>query len=174
MPITAGTPNNMMLAAGADVKVGGTTVGATIGESTFTIDLERYFPPLYGARGEVMNTGYVIRATPKLSTVMAETAQFQIATLFGGLGSGSDATSSWYGSGSLGQMASGDYQDVTIEGLETCGNKSVKIYLYNAYVSSSVDITLSDSEITSYALEFTATYDPANYAVLPCKIEIEK
>ena len=172
MTVGTGTANNMMLAAGATLTVGGTDVGAMMGETVFTVEVERYHPELHGVKGELEGTGFVIRATPKMTVTMAETSYFQLSVLMDQLGSGSNATSRWYGSGTLGQLAAADYQAIIATGMSTCGSKSVKITLDQAYVSGSVSISLSDSEITSYEVEFTGTYN-TNIASFPASVTIE-
>jgi len=149
MTVATTTPNNMMLASGATVTVALTDIGAMIGETTYTVEIDRYHPELHGVMGDLKQTGFVTRAVPVLTTTMAETSYFQLSVLMDHLGSGSDANSRWYGSGTLGQLASTDYQAVVATGMETCGNKSVKITLDYAYVSSAVNVTLSDDEITT-------------------------
>jgi len=173
MTINASTANNMMLAAGATVTVALTDIGAMEGETTYSIDVERYFPELHGTLGEVKGTGFIVGAVAKITTTMAETSYFQLSVLMDSLGVGSDVASRWYGSGTLGQMVAGDYQSIVVTGMETCGNKSVVITLPYAYVSSSVNVTLSDDAITTYEVEFTGTYDPADPDRLPSRITIE-
>jgi len=52
-------------------------------------------------------------------------------------------------------------------------NKSVSIKIDNAYVSSAVNVTLSDDEITTFEVEFTGAYDASYPSTLPAGIEIE-
>ena len=172
MTVATTTANNMMLASGATVSVGGTDVGAMMGETTFTIDIERYHPDLHGVMGELEATGFVTRAIPKLTVTMAETSYFQLSVLMDHLGASSDASSRWYGSGTLGQLATSDYQTVICSGMSTCGDKKIEITMENAYVSSAVNVSLSDDEVSSYEIEFTSTYSAAFPTTLPCKIAI--
>ena len=173
MTVATTTANNMMLASGATVSVGGTDVGAMMGETTFTIEIERYHPELHGVMGELEGTGFVTKAVPKLTVTMAETSYFQLSVMMDHLGASSDASSRWYGSGTLGQLASTDYQTIICSGMETCGNKSIRITIHNAYVSSAVNVSLSDDEVTTMEVEFTGTYSAGFPLVLPAKVEIE-
>jgi len=173
MTVGTSTANNMMLAALATVSVGGTDIGAMVGETTYTIDIERYHPDLHGVWGDLVGTGFVTRAVPRLTTTMAETSYFQLTVLMDHLGISSDASTDTYGSGTLGQLAAADYQEIIASGMETCGNKSVTIKIDNAYVSSAVNVTLSDDEITTYEVEFTGAYDASYPSKLPSAITIE-
>jgi len=121
MTVGTSTANNMMLAALATVSVGGTDIGAMVGETTFTIDIERYHPDLHGVWGDLVGTGFVTRAVPRLTTTMAETSYFQLTVLMDHLGISSDASTDTYGSGTLGQLAAADYQEIIANGMETCG-----------------------------------------------------
>lgn len=172
MSVRAATAGNMMLAAGATLSVAGTDVGAMMGETTFSIDVERYHPELHGVKGDLEGTGFIITAVPKLAVTMAETSYFQMSVLMDQLGSSSDANSAWYGSGTLGQLAAGDYQTIIASGMSTCGNKSVKITLDQAYVSGPVNIVLSDNEITVYEVEFTGAYN-TDSTTFPASVAIE-
>jgi len=173
MTMGANTAGNMMLASGATVTVATTDIGAMTGETVFTIDVERYHPDLHGSWGEINGTGFIVGAVARLTTTMAETSYFQLSVLMDHLGVGSDASSRWYGSGALGQLASTDYQSVVATGMETCNNKSVIITIPYAYVSSAVNVTLSDSEISEYEVEFVGAYDPVDPDRLPARIAIE-
>ena len=173
MTMGANTAGNMMLASGATVTVATVDIGAMTGETVFTVDVERYHPDLHGAWGDINGTGFVIGAVARITTTMAETSYFQLSVLMDHLGASSDANSRWYGSGTLGQLASTDYQEIIATGMSTCGNKSVVITMPYAYVSSAVNVTLSDSEISEYEVEFTGSFDAAHPAVLPSRITIE-
>ena len=173
MALTTNVAGNMLLASGATVSVGGTDVGAMMGETTFTIEIERYHPELHGVMGELEGTGFVTKAVPKLTVTMAETSYFQLSVMMDHLGASSDANSRWYGSGTLGQLAASDYTEVICHGMETCGGNSVTITIPYAYVSSAVNVTLSSDEISTYEVEFAGTYDPAHPSRLPARIAIE-
>ena len=173
MSMTANTSGNLMLAAGATVTIGGTDVGAMEGETSFTVDVERIFPDLFGAKGELKGTGFIIGAVAKVTTTMAETSYFQMSVLMDQLGSGSDVNSRWYGSGALGQLVSGDYQEIIVHGMSTCGGNSIRIILPYAYVSHAVNVTLVDDAISTYEVEFTGSYDPVVPGRLPARVIIE-
>jgi len=173
MAFTTNVAGNMLLASGATVTVGGTDVGAMMGETTFTVDVEHYHPDLYGAWGDVDGTGFVIGAVARVTTTMAETSYFQLSVLMDHLGQSSDANSRWYGSGALGQLASSDYQEVIVTGMETCGGSSVTITIPYAYVDSGVNVTLSDDSITMFEVEFVSAYDPVHPSRLPARVAIE-
>ena len=173
MTVSIGTPPHLLLASGATVSIGGTDVGAMMGETVFTIDIDRYHPDLYGSRGDIKGAGFVTGAVARLTMTMAETSYFQLSILMDHLGSSSDANSRWYGSGSLGQLAASDYQEVICSGSETCGGNSVTITIPYAYVSSAVNVTLSSDEISTYEIELTGAYDPAHPRRFPTRIAIE-
>ena len=173
MAFTTNAAGNMLLASGATVSVGGTDVGAMMGETTFTIDVERYHPDLHGVSGELEATGFVTAAVAHLVTTMTETSYFQLSVLMDHLGASSDANSKWYGSGALGQLATSDYQEVICHGMATCGNNSVTITVPYARVDSAVNVTLSDDNITAFEVEFVGAYDPAHPTRLPARIAIE-
>ncbi len=171
--ISATTATDLLLAAGAYVEIGEVDMGALEGTIHYWVEMETYFPDLYGAKGNLKGTGHDLKAVPKISFSMKEFEYAKFQQIWNRLGASSDAASEKVGDGTIGKIADSDYKAVTVLGSELHSGKDVKIVIDNAYLSNNPDFTLSDREDATIEVELTGAYLVTAPTTFPARMLIE-
>ena len=169
MAVTANTPGRIYLGAG-DVTVGGTPVGATVEDTVLRWEMEQYFPDFNGVKGDVDQTGFILRAVPYLEVTLAELDAVKLAWGLPGITPTSDVSSEVLSDWIPGCKPAG--QDLVWTG-QDCDGHDITVNLYNAIVENNLELNLSDSSITTYRLIFKGLYDPSNPTVAPFDMTID-
>ena len=154
--ITATTPNRLLFGAGA-LSVGGTSVGATTGESSFSVERDYYFPQLNGAGGKVAGTGWIVQETAKLKVTVSEFTMRNIANSLPGLNWSSTASSETTLASSVGCIAASEYKTVIWTG-QDCDGDDVTLTLNNAIMTENLEVAFSDENEANFGLAFEATF----------------
>ena len=169
--ITATTPNRLLFGAGA-LSVGATSVGATTGESSFSVERDYYFPQLNGAAGKVASTGWIVQERAWLKVTVSEFTMRNIANSLPGLNWSSTASSEATVASSVGCIASSEYKSVVWTG-QDCDGDNVTITLSNALMTENLEVTFSDEKEASFGLTFEATYGTDDPDARPWSLVIE-
>ena len=169
--ITATTPNRLLFGAGT-LSVGGTSVGATTGETAFSVEVEYYFPQLNGAAGKVAGTGWVVSERASLKVTVSEFTMFNIGAGLPGLNWSSTASSEATVASSVGCIASAEYVTVIWTG-QDCDGDNVTLTLNNAIMTENLSISFTDSEEAKFDLTFEATYGTADPDARPWTLAID-
>ena len=172
--ISATTATDMMLAAGAYVKVGTVDMGALSGTIDWVVETEYYTPVLYGAKGPVVGTIHIVQAVPKITLRMQEWEYEKFVEIWTNFGVGTDANSERVGDGVLGLIATAEYQAVQILGATLYDTNVVQIDMDDAYVSNSPGSSFNDRENALIEVELTGTYLTTAVTTLPFSVQIDK
>lgn len=152
MAISSNTPTQMLLDAG-DLYINGVDVGATVGQGSFSVEQEIYFPELNGAIAGIAGTGKVVKETATLQVTIAELTVAKLLTVLPTLASSSDATSEYTTTPSVGLVGSSSHVTVHWQGTTT-NSKTVQCLLYNALAEGGLTLNFEDGAETSYQVTF--------------------
>ena len=169
--ISATTPNRLLFGAGT-LSVGGTSVGATTGETAFTVEKDLYFPELNGAAGKVKGTGWCVSERAILKVTVSEFTMFNLGAALPGLQWSSNATPEATVASSVGCIDSTEYVAVVWTG-QDCDGDNVTLTFSQAIMIENLDVSFSDSEEAKFDLTFEATYTTADPDARPWTLVIE-
>ena len=133
------------------MTVGGTDIGATLGEFQVEMSQEVYYPDLQQAPMPVAGTGKVISASGKITVTLAEWQYSVLSLLFASYGSNS-STSQTIGSGSIGTVT--ELDNIIVNGLEKNSGKDVKITMIKGRITSPLGATSSKAQETGIEVTF--------------------
>ncbi len=169
--LSSTTANNMLFGTNAFMTVGGTDIGALLGELQVEMTNEQYYPDIAQAPMPVSGTGKVITAGGKITVTMAEWQYTVLSTLFANYGSNS-STSYTIGSGSIGAVT--ELDNVIITGAQKNSGKNFKVTMVKGRITSALAATLSKKQEASIEVTFEALSVVGNPSVMPMWIEMEK
>ncbi len=153
------------------MTVGGTDIGALLGDLKIEMGNEQYYPDLAQAPMPVAGTGKVITASGKITVTLAEWQYTVLSTLFANYGTNS-TTSYTIGSGSIGAVT--ELDNVIITGAEKNSGKDFRCTMVKARITSALGATLSKKQEASIEVTFEALSVVNSPATFPMYIEMEK
>jgi hypothetical protein len=169
--ITATTADRLLFGAGT-LTVDSTSVGATTGELTFSVESDVYFPQLNGAAGKVQGTGWKVTETAKISCTVTEFTMRNIANALPGLYWGSSTSSETTLASSVGCIDSTEYVSVVYAG-QNCKGYDVTLTLSQAIMTENLDVTFKDDGEAQFGLTFEAVYTLADPDARPWSLVID-
>lgn len=169
--ISANTGNNILYGTDGYVTVAGTDLGAT--EDAIEVEwmVEQYYPEIAQARGPVAGTGRVIKAEFRVKCKLLEWQYATLSQLVGSYGASSDASSEYFGNGTLGTVT--ELTNVVVTGVTRNDGKAFKVTIPQCYVEVG-NISLAEDKETLLEVTFHGLYTLANPSRLPGLISIAK
>ena len=169
--ISATTPGRLLFGAGT-LSVGGTSVGATTGETAFSVERDLYFPELNGAAGKVQGTGWVVSERAILKVTVSEFTMFNIGAALPGLSWSSDASSETTLASSVGCIDSTEYVAIVWTG-QDCEGDNVTLTLTQAIMTENLSVSFTDGEEAKFDLTFEAVYTTSDPDARPWTLVIQ-
>jgi len=168
------TLTDLIIAPGAYVTVATVDMGALVETIEVNVSMERYFPDLYGAKGNIKGTGHINRAICQVTFRMAEWEYAKFVTIWNQIGTSTDANSEKVGDGTLGKIADADYAAVVILGFTLHDDKPVQVELDNAFLANDPSFSLSDREDSFIEVTMESAYLVTAPTTAPFNIQMDK
>lgn len=169
--ITVNTAGRLLLGAGT-LTVGGTSVGATTGEGTFSVTRTILTPQLNGAAGPVKGTEFVTEEIAMLSMTLTEMTAQNLSWALPNTSVTSDASSEQISGGVVTCIDDSDYNQIVWTG-QDCEGDNVTITLDDAIMVDDLEITFSDEDIAQFDVSFRASYNRGDPDNRPWKVVID-
>lgn len=169
--ISTSTPSNTLFGTDGYLTVGGTDIGATIGDINVEWGVTHYHPDYAQARGPLSGSGIITEGYFRIVCTLAEHAWTNLTKVMGSIGSDSTGTSYKFGGAALTNAV--EVTSVIALGVNRRDGKDWRATIANAYVELG-GLTLSEKTETGLQVTFHGLYTTSAPTTLPGYIEIEK
>jgi hypothetical protein len=172
MAISSTTSDALVLGPG-NLTFGGTDLGATEGNATFTVKRKSSSPTLNGSGGALMGTVHVIEEIPSLKVKLSEfSIDMLSAMLPNATKTGDGAATPFSLSEKIGRLPASAFKDAVFV-VNPGDGKALTITIKNATADMDDDMKadFGNEEDGAVEVTFVGHYDPADPTTVPYTIE---
>ncbi len=166
MPVTAATPNNIVIGAG-EVYVDTTGGGATTDNNVFRVVHDMFVPELNGTKGALIGTDYITNETAEMEVTLVEISAATIDLMI----PGATTTGGTLSSDDTRRVGSTSYHDYELRVPRYSGG-NFSFQVDNAINTGNAEYEAADDGMLAPRITVQGRWDPAALNVGPWRIVI--